>query len=181
MLSFSGPANSHLELTGLLLGNAGEKGRCLGAWEPSPHTSPSPGLSLWDVSSAKGTLPKISRHCSVKMRGTELVSGNAHPPGSQLSWSIWTLLRLLSAPDAVMGMLLPTPRSGWDTRVLQPWPRQHHAEMSALLPSLLPEQVRFINEGILKGLILPLAQFKASLWQEVPHPWPGMPCPGAFL
>lgn len=79
MLSFSRPANSLLELTGLLLGNAGEKGRCLGAWEPSPHASPSPGLSRWDISSTKGTLPKISRHCSVKMRGTELVSGNASP------------------------------------------------------------------------------------------------------
>lgn len=71
-------------------------------------------------------------------------------------------------------MLLPVTRSEWDAHVLQPWPRQHHAETSALLTSLLPEQVHFINEGILKGLILPLAQFKASLHQEVPHPWPGM-------
>lgn len=31
VLSFSEPANSHLELTGLCLGNAGEKGWCLGA------------------------------------------------------------------------------------------------------------------------------------------------------
>lgn len=70
-----------------------------------------------------------------------------------------------------MGMLLPAPRSAWDTRVLQAQPCQHHAEMSALLTSLLLEQVHFINEGIWKGLILPLAQFKASLCREVPHPW----------
>lgn len=65
-------------------------------------------------------------------------------------------------------MLLPAPPSAWDARV-----RQHHAETSALLTSLLLEQVRFINEGISKGLILPLAQFKASLPLEVPQPRPG--------
>lgn len=48
-------------------------------WEPSPHAFPSPGRSLWDVSSARGTLLKISRHWSVKMRGTVFVSGNASP------------------------------------------------------------------------------------------------------
>ena len=80
-----------------------------------------------------------------------------------------------------MGMLLPAPWSVWDARVLQPQPRQHRAETSALLTSLLPEQVHFINEDISKGLILSLAQFKASLRQEVPHPWLGMPYPGAFL
>lgn len=78
------------------------------------------------------------------------------------------LLHLLSAPCATMG-------SGQDgdapahslvcvghTYVLQPWPHQHHTEMSALLTSLLPEQVHFINEDVSKSLIL--------LWLSSEHP-----------
>lgn len=68
-------------------------------------------------------------------------------------------------------MLLPAPRSAGDTRVLQPC--QQHAETAAPLTSLLP-QVPFINRGISKGLILPLARFEASLSGEVPHPRPRM-------
>lgn len=79
VLSSSGPANSHLELTGLFLGSAGGKGWCLGAWEPSPHASPSPGCCLWEASSPQGTLPKSPRCCSIKMRGTEFVCSNASP------------------------------------------------------------------------------------------------------
>lgn len=75
VLSFSEPANSHLELTGLCLGNAREKGWCSGAWEPSPSS----GHTLWEISSAWGILPKISRHCSVKVRGTGFVSSNTSP------------------------------------------------------------------------------------------------------
>lgn len=39
---------------------------------------------------------------------------------------------------------------------------QHHAESSALLPSLLPEQVHSINEGISKSLFY--------LWLSSKHP-----------
>lgn len=77
-----------------------EKGGCLGAWE----SSPSSGRSLCEVSSTQGSLPKISRHCSVKVLNLPAM---LHLPGSQLSWSIWTLFCLLSAPHAVMG-------SSWD-------------------------------------------------------------------
>lgn len=44
-----------------------EKGWCLGAWEPFPSS----GRSLLEVSSTQGSLPKMSRHCSIKVSGTE--------------------------------------------------------------------------------------------------------------
>lgn len=146
---------------------------CMGA-----HGSPSPDRSLWEVSSAQGTLPKISRRRSAKMRGTEFVSGNASPclaarwAGASAHCSVCSALPAPPWGAAGTEMLVPVPWSAWDTRVLQPC--QHHAETSALLTSLLPEQVHFINEGISKGLILPLAQFKAPPSGEVPHPWPRM-------
>lgn len=99
ILAFSGPAHSYLELTGLFLGNTGIK--VLGCMGALCHAFPSYGCSLWELSSAWRTLPRI--WSSAKVRGTEFVRAVLHPPGSWLSRSILTLLHLLHAPCAVIG------------------------------------------------------------------------------
>jgi len=114
------------------------------------------------------------------MRDTEfVVSGDASP-----TWQPAEPEHPDAAPFAQCSLLSGEEQPGqgcscphlglWGMHVLQPQPCQHHTETLALLTSLLPEQVHFINEGILKGLILPLALFKTSLHREVPHSWPRM-------
>lgn len=161
ILSFSGPANSYLELRGLFLGNTVIK--VIGYMGALCHAFPSYSCSLSELSSAWRTLPRI--WSSAKMRGTEFVS--ALP-----AWQPAEPEHPNTAAFAPCSLCSEREQLSWGcscsflglcgTRVLQLQPCQHHAESSALLPSLLPEQVHSINDGISKSLILPLAQFKAS-------------------
>lgn len=134
----------------------------------------------------RGPCPKLQNIALLRRGALNLSAATLHPPGSPLSQSLGTLLRLLSAPYAATGSSRDgdAPARSWVCvgRTCAPATApQRRAGMLARLGSLQPQQVHPINGGISKALILPLAQFKASLCQEVPHSWPGMPYPGAFL